>query len=127
MHAFHVNERHGTRGHAQWSGRDFPTRPEATPLRLPEVIGEPNGRGNLKTDQPRRETMGPPTNREVQGGRAAVVPKCLGQWPGQEEGPQGAPMRLHQPSCGSRSSTRMEGLKALAYLTPKGEGDSSGQ
>jgi hypothetical protein len=89
MHAFHVNARHGTIGHAQWSGRDFPTRLEDTSLRLPEVIGEPNGRGNLKTDQPRGETMGPPKNREVHGGRAVVVLERLGQCPEQGEGPQG--------------------------------------
>ena len=46
---------------------------------------------------------------------------------GESKRPLVAPMRLHQPSCGSRSSTGMEVLKALAYLTPKGEGDSSGQ
>ncbi len=78
MHAFHVNARHGTIGHAQWSLRNFPIRAEDTTLRLPDLIGEPNERGNLKTDQRRGETMGPPTNREVQGGRAVVVAKGLG-------------------------------------------------
>ena len=75
MHVFHVNERHGTIGHAQWSRRNPRVRGEDTPLRLPEVIGEPNERGNLKTDRRRRETMGPPTNREVHGGRVPVVLK----------------------------------------------------
>jgi hypothetical protein len=89
MHAFHVNARHGTIGHAQWSSRNFPRRLEATTLRLPDLIGERERKGHLKTDQRRRETMGPRTNREVQGGRAVVVIKRLGECPGHGEGPQG--------------------------------------
>jgi hypothetical protein len=33
--------------------------------------------------------MGLPTSREAHGSRAAIVLKCLGQCPGQGEGPQG--------------------------------------
>jgi hypothetical protein len=66
---------HGTRGHAQWSGRNPRVRLEDTPLRLPEMIGEPNEKGNLKTDQRRRETMGPPKRGDPHGGRVPVVLK----------------------------------------------------
>jgi hypothetical protein len=31
---------------------------EETALRLPDLIGEPSERGDLKTDQHKRETMG---------------------------------------------------------------------
>jgi len=51
---------------------------EATTLRLPEVIGEPNEKGYLRTDQYRCETMGPPTRGDPHGGRAAVVAKRQG-------------------------------------------------
>jgi hypothetical protein len=80
---------HGTMGHTRWSCRKSPLRREATTPRLPEVIGEPSERGNLKTDQRERETMGPPTRGDSQGGRTVVVVECLGECPGQGEGPQG--------------------------------------
>jgi transposase len=76
-------------GHTEWSTCNFFLRVEATTLRLPELIGEPSERGNLKTDQRERETMGPPTRGDSHGGRAAIVIECLGQCPGQGEGPQG--------------------------------------
>ncbi len=53
------------------------------------MIGEPSERGNLKTDQRERETMGPPKRGDSHGGRAAIVIECLGQCPGRGEGPQG--------------------------------------
>ena len=34
--------------------------------------------------------MGSPTSREAHGDRVAIVIKCLGQCPGQGEGPQGS-------------------------------------
>jgi hypothetical protein len=45
---------------------------------------------SLQTDQRERETRGPPTRGDAHGGRAARVIECLGQCPGQGEGPQGA-------------------------------------
>jgi hypothetical protein len=45
MPPFHVNERHGTIGHAEWSARIVVLRTEDTTLRLPELIGEPNEKG----------------------------------------------------------------------------------
>ena len=76
-------------GHTEWSTCNFFLRVEATTLRLPELIGEPSEWGNLKTDQREREAMGPPTRGDSHGGRAVIVIECLGQCPGQGEGPQG--------------------------------------
>jgi hypothetical protein len=50
-------------------------RMEDTTLRLPELIGEPNEKGYLRTDQYRCETMGLPKRRELHGNRALVVLK----------------------------------------------------
>ena len=75
MHVVHVNERHGTIGHAQWSRRNPRVWGEDTLLRLPEMIGEPNERGILKTDRRRRETMGSPKRGDPQGDRVPVVLK----------------------------------------------------
>jgi hypothetical protein len=69
---------HGTMGHTKWSIRNFFLRVEATTLRLPELIGEPSERGNLKTDRRERETMGPPNRGDSHGGRAAIVIEYLG-------------------------------------------------
>jgi hypothetical protein len=85
----YAKETHGTIGHTGWSLRKSRLRREDTLPRLPEVIGEPSERGNLKTDQRRRETLGFPTRREPQGNRALIVPECLGQCSGQGEGVQG--------------------------------------
>ena len=85
----YAKETHGTIGHMGWSLRKSRLRREDTLPQLPEVIGEPGERGNLKTDQRRHETMGFPKRREPQGNRALVVPECLGQCSGQGEGVQG--------------------------------------
>jgi hypothetical protein len=49
-----------------------------TLLHLPEMIGEAGERGDLHTDQRKRETMGLPKQRELHGNRGPIVPKCLG-------------------------------------------------
>jgi hypothetical protein len=85
----YAKKTHGTIGHTEWSIRNWLLRVEDTLLRLPEMIGEPSERSNLSTDQRKRETAGPPTRGDAHGGRAAIVIKCLGQCPGQGEGPQG--------------------------------------
>lgn len=74
----YAKKTHGTIGHTEWSERNPSLRQEGTPLRLPELIGEASERGNLKTDQRTRETMGPPKRGDPHGGRAAVVIKRLG-------------------------------------------------
>jgi hypothetical protein len=62
-------------GHAEWSRRNALLRMEDTTLRLPELIGEPNEKGYLRTDQYRCETMGWPKRCEPHGNRALVVLK----------------------------------------------------
>ena len=44
VHAF-VPCHHGTRGHAEGFRRNYSVRREATPLWLPEMIGEPSEKG----------------------------------------------------------------------------------
>ena len=55
-------------------------RMEDTTLRLPELIGEPNEKGYLRTDQYRCETMGLPKRRERAPCRTIQYP-----WYSQEE------------------------------------------
>src|SRR5215469_6870514 len=53
------------------------------------MLGERERKGNLRTDQRKRETVGAPKRGDPHGGRAARVITCLGSCPGQGEGPQG--------------------------------------
>ncbi len=119
MCSSYAKETHGTIGHTGWSLRNSRLRREDTLPRLPEVIGEPSERGNLKTDQRKRETMGPPTRGDPQGGRAAIVAKCRGYCPGQGEGPQGyenvcdrAVEAANREGISEEAQTRVSGLES---------------